>query len=184
MSLTVDDVKNIIRNLDDVSLKIITDLVAYWIHKGPYDRSPGENYISAENSVALYVSETIESLEELKNCLNQLGGGMKGIELFANRIYGNYYKKHPDFNTIKEFISAKKDISLKAITDIVAYKISQSPNDNGPEINYITAETFVAQYISTKYKNIENFKVKLRKYGDNINGVQKFAEMIYDNFYS
>ncbi len=182
MSITIDEVKRKIRNLDDISLKIITDLVTYQIHKSSYNKSSGENYIDAEDSVSEYLAENLNSFDELKETLTDSGDGMKGIESFANKIYDYYYRKPPDFNFIKRSISAKKDISLKAITDMVAYKISQSEDDKGPEINYITAETFVAQYISENFKDVKSFKLKLRKFGETIDGIRNFSDIIYNQF--
>lgn len=179
MKLTAKDIKSMIRDLADVSLKIVTDLVAYQIRKGPYNKSPGANYIAAEEAVAESITETFNSIEEFNHYLKKEGNGMEAIESFANKIYDHYYKPAQDFSTIKERISAKKDISLKAITDMVAYKISQSSHDKGPEINYITAETFVAQYISKCFKDISTFKESLNKSDDNLKGIEKFSNLIY-----
>lgn len=183
MNLTAKDIKNKIRRLEDISLKIISDLVAYQIHKGPYDSSSEENYSAAENAVAEYVSENFETMEEIKERLERLGGGMVGMNAFADEIYNYYYKFRINFRSIKEGISAKKDISLKAITDVVAYKISQSPYDKGPEINYITAETFVAQYISKNFADIHAFKSELKRFGEGMKGIEAFSDLIYNKYY-
>lgn len=182
MSITIKDVKSRIRNLDDVTLKMITDLVTYQIRKGPYNKTPGENYISAENFVSEYISQNLNSFDDLKCCLDKHGDGIKGLESFSSEIYDCYFTKRPDFNTIKDFISAKKDISLKTLTDMVAYKISQSSDDKGPEINYITAETFVAQYISQNFKDLAAFKDKLKNFGENLDGVELYADLLYRKF--
>ena len=180
--LTVKDVKDMIRDLSDVSLKIITDLVAYQIRKGPYNKSPGVNYIAAEEAVAQSVSINFSSIEEFNKYLEEDGTGMKGIKSFAQKIYDHYYMIEPDFNSIKEMISTKKDISLVAITDMVAYKISQSAGDKGPEINYIAAETFVAQYVSKYFNDINTFKEKLTKYDESMEGISKFSDLIYNEY--
>lgn len=180
--LTVKDVKDMIRDLSDVSLKIVTDLVAYQIRKGPYNKSPGVNYIDAEEAVAQSVSLNFSSIEELNQYLEENGNGMKAIKSFAQKIYDHYYKVEPDFHSIKEMISTRKDISLVAITDMVAYKISQSLDDKGPEINYITAETFVALYVSKHFEDINAFKEELAKYDESMEGISKFADLIYDKY--
>lgn len=182
MKLTATDIKKMIRDVSDVSLKIITDLVAYQIRKGPYNKNPGINYIAAEEAVAAFISETFNSIEELKQYLEKDGKGIEGIAAFANKVYDHYYKTPLDFSSVKEMISAKKDISVKAITDMVAYKISQSPDDKGPEINYLTAETFVAQYISKNFDDINTFKKTLNEFGGNIKGIEKFADLIYNKY--
>jgi len=182
MKLTAQEIKRIIRDLTDISLKIITDLVAYQIRKGPYNISPGRNYVAAEESVAQSISENYNSLEEFRLSLVEEGEGMKGIESIAHKIYDHYYKTSPDFSSVKEQISATKDISLKAITDMVSYKISQDIYDKGPEINYLTAETFVAQYIAKNFDNIDAFKNNLKGHGDSIKGIERIANLIYRKF--
>ena len=182
MSLTIDEIKNKIRTLEDINLKIITDLVAYQIHKGPYGKTPGENFISAENAVSQYISTGFGDIDEVNECIKKLGDGMVGIEEFARNIYSCYHKQQLDFTTVKDEISAKKNISLKTITDMVAYKLSQSPNDQGPEINYITAETFVAQYISKHFHDIDTFKSTLKKFGDGMQAIETFSALVYNKF--
>ena len=183
MKLTAREIKRIIRDLTDISLKIITDLVAYQIRKGQYNISPGANYVAAEEAVAQSIAENYNSLEEFRLSLEQEGEGMKGIESFAHKIYDHYYKTVPDFNSVKEQISSTKDISLKTITDMVAYKISQDIYDKGPEINYLTAETFVAQYIAKYFEDIAAFKNSLKEHGECIKGIERVANMIYRKFY-
>ncbi|MGR3317711.1 MAG: hypothetical protein ACUZ8O_04455 [Candidatus Anammoxibacter sp.] len=182
MKLTPVDIKNMIRDLSDVTLKIITDLVAYQIRKSPYNKSPGVNYIAAEKTTSEFISENFNSIEELNLHLEKEGEGMKGIQTFANKIYDHYYKTPLDFNSIKERISAKKDISLKTITDMVAYKISQSSDDKGPEINFLTAEAFVAQYISKNFDDIDTFKRMINEFGSNLKGIEKFSDLVYSKY--
>lgn len=181
MALSATDIKTAIRDLSDISLKIITDLVAYQIRKGSYNKSPGANYMAAEEAVSIFVSENFSSIEELALRLAD-GGGMEKIKSLANTIYDHYYKTPPDFASVKERIGAKKDISLKAITDMTAYKISQSLDDKGPEINYLTAETFVAQYIADNFDDIGAFKDKLNAFSDSMKGIEHFADIIYDKY--
>ncbi|MGR3218293.1 MAG: hypothetical protein ACUZ8H_00565 [Candidatus Anammoxibacter sp.] len=182
MKLTSADIKNMIRDLSDVTLKIITDLVAYQIRRSTYNKSPGINYIAAEKAVSEFIAENFDSIEELNPAIKKLGTGMEGIETFANKIYDNCYKTPLNFNSIKERISAKKDISLKTITDMVAYKISQSADDKGPEINFLTAEAFVAQYISNNFDDIETFKKMIDEFGDSLKGIEKFSDLVYSKY--
>jgi len=53
-----------------------------------------------------------------------------------------------DKEVIKSKIHSREDISLKTITDVVAYQISESPENMGPESNFLAAAESVAQYIS------------------------------------
>ncbi len=44
-----------------------------------------------------------------------------------------------DIKTIRNKIHSVEDITLKSITDIVAFKISKSPDNRGPENNLLSA---------------------------------------------
>ena len=79
----------------------------------------------------------------------------------------------------KEKISKGEDIALKTITDIVAYKLYQSPEDKGPDINFITAETFVVQYIADHFVSMRDFQRRLEELGQGIYALRSFAEEVY-----
>jgi hypothetical protein len=76
-------------------------------------------------------------------------------------------------------ITTVKDVNLKMITDIVAYKIYQSPDDKGTELNFISAETFVAQYISENFKNLREFRRCLADLGKGSLALDAFADLVY-----
>jgi hypothetical protein len=88
-------------------------------------------------------------------------------------------KQRLDFETVKDMISKVKDIDLKKITDIVAYKIYQSSDDKGPELNFLSAETFVAQYISENFKNFHELKKCLADLGKGSYALGAFADLVY-----
>ncbi len=182
MALKAEKIKIMIRELEEVALKILADLVAYQIKTGPYNKSPGENYIAAENSTAEYVAENFENIKEFKEHMEKQGKGIEAIQALAKKIYDNYFTGRMNFTEVKNKISAKKDITLKAITDMVAYKISQSSDDKGPEINYLVAETFVAQYISKNFKNMEAFKSMIKTLDNSIKGIEAFSDLIYGKY--
>jgi hypothetical protein len=83
---------------------------------------------------------------------------------------------------VKDDISSKKDITLKTITDLVAYKISQSPNDKGPDLNFISAQTFVAEYVSKNFRSKMELENKLSKLGKDMKGLNAFADIVYNYF--
>ncbi|MBT6051278.1 MAG: hypothetical protein HOG49_31140, partial [Candidatus Scalindua sp.] len=144
--LGVETVINHIRNVEDVTLKPITDIVALKISKGPYDGGPENNLTKAEEITAEYISENHSTLDEFHEKLTILDGGIKGLEVFADTIYQYYTASdHLDFETVKDKISSKKDITLKTITDLIAYKIAESSDDQGVDLNFISAQTFVAE---------------------------------------
>ena len=84
-----------------------------------------------------------------------------------------------DKDLIKTKIHSKEDTTLKTITDIVAYKIYQSPDDKGPELNFISAETFVSQYISENFKNLREFRRCLSDLGKGSYALETFADLVY-----
>ncbi len=181
--LDVETVINHIRNAEDETLKPITDIVALKISKGPYDKGPENNLTKAEEITAEYISENHSTLDEFHEKLTILDGGVKGIEAFADTIYQYYTASdHLDFETVKNKISSKQDITLKAITDLVAYKISESPDDQGVDLNYISAQTFVAEYISRNFKNREELENKISELGKDMKGLSAFADIVYNHF--
>lgn len=88
-------------------------------------------------------------------------------------------KQRLDFETVKDMISKVKDVDLKKITDIVAYKIYQSPDDKGPELNFLSAETFVSQYISENFKNLHELRKCLADLGKGTYALDVFADLVY-----
>jgi len=183
--LNVDAIINHIRNVEDATLKPITDIVALKISKGPYDGGPENNLSKAEEITAEYISENYSTLEEFQEKLTISDGGIKGIESFADTVYQYYTASdHLDFETVKNNISCNKDITLKTITDLVAYKISESVDDQGADLNFISAQTFVAEYISKNFRNKEELENKISKLGKgkDMKGLNVFADIVYNHF--
>ena len=183
--LEVETVINHIRNVEDVTLKPITDIVALKISRGSYDRGPENNLTKAEEITAEYISENHNTLDEFHEKLTILDGGIKGLEAFADTIYQYYtVSDHLDFETVKDEISSKKDITLKTVADLVAYKIAESSGGQGVDLNFISAQTFVAEYISRNFRNraeLENKITKLGK-GKNTKGLSALAGIVYNHF--
>jgi len=183
--LDVETIINHIRNVEDVTLKPITDIVALKISKGPYDKGPEINLTKAEEITAEYISENHSTLDEFHEKLTILDGGIKGIEAFADTIYQYYTTSdHLDFETVKNKISSKKDITLKTIADLVAYKIAESPDDQGVDLNFISAQTFVAEYISRNFRNRAELESKITRLGKgkDAKGLSAFADIVYNHF--
>ena len=183
--LGVEAVINHIRNVEDVTLKPITDIVALKISKGPYDGGPENNLTKAEEITAEYISENHSTLDEFHEKLTILDGGIKGLEAFADTIYQYYTASdHLDFETVKDKISSKKDIILKTITDLIAYKIAESSDDQGVDLNFISAQTFVAEYISRYFRNRAELESKITKLGKgkDTKGLSAFADIVYNHF--
>ena len=183
--LEVEAVINHIRNVQDVMLKPITDIVALKISKGPYDGGPENNLTKAEEITAEYISENHSTLDEFHEKLTILDGGIKGLEAFADMIYQYYTASdHLDFETVKDKISSKKDIILKTITDLIAYKIAESSDDQGVDLNFISAQTFVAEYISRNFRNRAELESKITKLGKGkeTKGLSAFADIVYNHF--
>jgi hypothetical protein len=181
--LDVKTIINKIRNAEDITLKPITDIVALEISNGPYDKGPEKNLTKAEEITAEYISENFSSLDEFLKKLVILDGGVKGMEALAANIYKNYTEiDHLNFETVKNSINNKKDIKLKTITDLVAYKISQSSNDQGADLNFISAQTFVAEYISKNFRNQEELDNNISKLGKDMKGLNAFADIVYNYF--
>ncbi len=180
MPIDKEVIKNRIHSKEDISLKTITDIIAYKIYESPESMGPEANFLAAAEAIAQYISEKFKDLDAFKNHLSQLDKGMKSINQFADTVY-NYYqdKQLLSFDIVKNMISTVKDVNLKMITDIVAYKIYQSPGDKGPELNFISAETFVAQYLSENFKNIRAFRKCLSDLGKGSYALEAFADLVY-----
>lgn len=180
MPIDKESIKNRIHSKEDISLKTITDIIAYKIYESPENMGPEANFLAAAEAIAQYISEKFKDLDAFKNHVSQLDKGMKSINQFADTVY-NYYqdKQLLSFDIVKNMISTVKNVNLKMITDIVAYKIYQSPEDKGPELNFISAETFVAQYLSENFKNIREFRRCLSDLGKGSFALEAFADLVY-----
>jgi hypothetical protein len=181
--MDVEAIINKIRSAEDITLKPITDIVALNISKGPYAGGPENNIIKAERITAEYISENYSTLDEFHEKISMLNGGIEGIQAIADQIYKYYTASdHLDYNTVKDSISSKKDITLKTVADLVAYKISESQDDKGVDLNFISAQTFVAEYVSTNFRNKKDLESKLSKLGKDMKGLSAFADIIYNFF--
>ncbi|MDR4506841.1 MAG: hypothetical protein MRJ65_01165 [Candidatus Brocadiaceae bacterium] len=165
---------------EDGVLKSITETVAYKIFEGPDNAGAELNYSVASRAVSQYISEYFTDSTSFKKHLYRLGDENKLIHQFAHDIF-NYYQGNTllSFETVKYMISVIQDFRLKKITDIVAYKIYESPEDKGPELNFISAETFVSQYISEKFKSLQEFNRHLSGLGKDNSPLELFAETVY-----
>ena len=130
MPIDKELIKNKIHSREDISLKTITDILAYKMSESPEDMGPESNFLAAAEAVAQYISEKFKDMDSFTNQLSQLDKGMKSINQFADTVF-NYYqdKQLLSFEIVKTMISGVKDVNLKMITDIVAYRIYQSPDD-------------------------------------------------------
>lgn len=180
MHIDKEVIKNRINNKEDISRKTIADIIAYKIYESPENMGTEANFLAAAETISQYISETFKDLDVFKDHLSRLDKRVKSINQFADTVY-NYYqdKQLLSFDIVKNIISAAKDINLKMITDIVAYKIYQSPEDKGPEFNFISAETFVAQYLSENFKNIREFRRCLSDLGKGQYAQEAFADLVY-----
>jgi hypothetical protein len=181
--LDIKTIRNKIHKAEDIALKSITDIMAFKISKSPDDRGPENNLLSAEETTAEYVSENFSTMDEFYEKLLKLDKGAKGMQALADIVYRYYIDRdHLSFDLVKDDISSKKDITLKTITDLVAYKIYQSPNDKGPGLNFISAQTFVAEYVSKNFKSKTELEKKLSKLGKDMKGLNAFADIVYNYF--
>ncbi len=122
-------------------------------------------------------------MDEFNERLSKLDEGAKGMQALADIVYQYYVDKDRlSFDVVKDDISSKKDITLKTITNLIAYKISQSSNDKGPDLNFISAQTFVAEYVSKNFRNKMELEKKLSKLGKDMKGLNAFADIVYDYF--
>ncbi len=175
--MAIDYQEILARVKKEPSLKTVADIVAYKLLQGT---GREEDHILAEAAVAEYISEHFDSLEDV---LKKATGDLSSLQSLAEGVYGDYQRKRRlTFKTVKEAISKGEDIALKTITDIVAYKISQSPEDKGADINFVTAETFVVQYIADHFVSMRDFKRRLEELGQGIYALRSFAEQVY-NYY-
>lgn len=181
--LDIELIRNKIHNVEDVNLKSITDLVAFKIAKSPDDRGAEENFDRAEKVTAEYVSENFSTMGEFYEGLKRLDEGVKGMQILADIVHRYYLEKdHLSFDVVKNNISSKKDITLKTITDLVAFSISKSEDSKGPDLNFISAQTFVAEYVSKHFKNEKEFEDKLSELGEDVKGLSAFADIVYNYF--
>lgn len=181
MPLEFETVKNKVKSGEDLSLKMITDIVAYKIYESPENKDPVSNFLLAETIVMEYITTNFKDFAEFQERLNAQGPGLEGLRSFTDLVYWDYsHRKQLRFETIMDRISSGKDISLKTITDFVAYKIKESPYDEGTEINLISAQTFIAQYISENFRDMDEFQNFLSRLGTGMDKLQKFAEIVYN----
>lgn len=181
--LDVENVKTEISGISDANLRSIIDILALEISKSSHDSGPENNILAAENTLAEYISKKFSSMDEFRKSVLGNANGIKGIQDFAEAVYQYFNQKdHLSFHLVKESISSKKDIKLKTITDLVAYKISQSSNDKGSEMNFITAETFVAEYISKFFKSRRELENTFSKLGKDMKGLGRFSDTVYGYF--
>ncbi|OHB70097.1 MAG: hypothetical protein A2W17_10625 [Planctomycetes bacterium RBG_16_41_13] len=184
--MTIDKqlLKNALSGKKDVALKKITDLVAYKIYESQENLGEKANYLAAIDAIVQYLSENLPDIHSFRGKLSQLNKGTLSVHRFADIIYEYYRENHfLDFEVVKNLISTAKDADLKKITDIVAFKIYQSPEDKGPELNFLSAETFVAHYVSENFKNIPAFKEYLATLGKGDAALETFAQIVYYYYY-
>lgn len=101
------------------------------------------------------------------------------------RVKKNEATNRTDVKTdaiVKNRISSGQDPALKSITDLVAYKIYQSPDDRGPDANFITAENLVTRYVSEHFASIRSFDSRIKEFGNDASALGSFADDIY-NYY-
>lgn len=183
MQLDLEAVKNRIVSGKDLALKAITDIVAFKVYESPENKDPISNFLLAEDIVAEYITANFRDFSEFQERLNTHGPGLEGLRSLADLAYWDYsHKKQIRFETIRDRISSGKDISLRTITDFVAYKIKESPYDEGEEVNSISAQTFIAQYISENFRDMDEFQNFLSRLGMGIGKLQKFAEIVYNEY--
>ncbi|GJQ59551.1 MAG: hypothetical protein D8M57_10475 [Candidatus Scalindua sp. AMX11] len=181
--LDVETVKDEIRSTKDARLRSIIDILAFKISKDSHDSGAENNMLTAEETLAEYILEKFSGMDGFHESLLKIGKGIKGIQVFAEDIYQYFCQKdHLNFHLVKDSISSNKDILLKTITDLVAYKISQSSNDKGPEMNFITAQTFVAEYVSKFFKSRRELEKEISKFGNEMKGLRSFSDTVYDYF--
>ncbi|MFO0792693.1 MAG: hypothetical protein U0586_01380 [Candidatus Brocadiaceae bacterium] len=184
MPIDKELIKNKIHSREDISLKTITDIVAYKISESPEDMGPEANFLAATESVSQYIVENFTDIGKFKDHLSQLDKGMKSINQFVDTVHSYYQDKQLlSFEIVKNMIAKVKDVNLKMITDIVAYRIYQSPDDKGPELNFLSAETFVAQYISENFKNLSELRRCLSDLGKGSYALEAFADLVYKYYY-
>ncbi|OHB38834.1 MAG: hypothetical protein A3C38_06925 [Planctomycetes bacterium RIFCSPHIGHO2_02_FULL_50_42] len=168
---------------ENPGLKAITALVAYKVSENQEDKGTEANFRKAEAAVAEYVTDHFKKPEDFLVRIPKACKGTKALQDVAEAIYRYYYRsKGLTFEMVRNRIGRDKDMALMAITDLIAYKIYQSPEDKGPEVNSITAETFVAQYISENFTSLEDFDRRLQELGHDVSALRSFADNIYEHY--
>ncbi len=179
MTIDKELLKTKIHSKEDITLKTITDIVAYKICESPENMGPESNFFVAAEAVSQYISENFIDIDSFKKQLLEREG-MKSINQFADTVYDYYQDKQLlSFEIVKDMIAKVRDVSLKMITDIVAYRIYQSPDDKGSELNFISAETFVSQYVSENFKNLRELRRCLSDLGKGSYALETFADLVY-----
>lgn len=168
---------------ENPSLKAVITMVAYKVSQNQENKAPAANLVTAEAAVGEYVSDHFKNSEDFLDRLSGISGDTKKLQDIAEAVYRYYCRsKELTFEVIKDKIGKDKDIALKTITDLVAYKIYKSPEDKGAEVNFITAETFVAHYISEHFSSMEDFDRRLHELGYGIGALRSFADKIYEYY--
>lgn len=182
-NLDAETIRENIHNVEDATLKAITDIVAFKMSKSPDDKGPESNFTVAVEMMSEYISKNFSSIDGFYEKLSELGEETEGLQKFGDIVFQYYVNKdHLDFDTVKDRISSRKNIILKTITDLVAYKMSKGPNNKGPDLNFVSAETFVAEYVSMNFKNEEEFRKKISKLGKDMKGLKTFSDIVYYHF--
>lgn len=168
---------------ENPGLKAVTAMVAYKVSKNQEDGGTEANLRKAEAAVTEYVTDHFKNPEDFLVRISNTSGDTKGLQDIAEAVYRYYYRsKGLTFEMVRDRIGRDKDMALRTITDLIAYKIYRSPEDKGPEVNSITAETFVAQYVSENFTSLEDFDRKLRELGHNVSALRSFADNIYEHY--
>ncbi|UJS16600.1 MAG: hypothetical protein L3J17_11855 [Candidatus Jettenia sp.] len=185
MLIDKDFIKSKLQSKDETPLKTLINIVAYKIYESPENMGPESNFLAAIDAVTYYISKNFTDVNAFEKQLSRFGKELQSINQLADKVY-NYYqdKQQLTFEIVKDLISKGKDAHVKIITDIVAYKIYQSPDDKGPELNFISAETFVAHYISENFKNLREFRKCLADLGKGSYGLETFADLVYKYYCS
>ncbi|MEE9200625.1 MAG: hypothetical protein V3V45_04185 [Candidatus Brocadiales bacterium] len=178
------DVTPLGANMDEnPSLKAIIDIVAYKISKSEESKGREANFQEAKAALKEYIADHFKNPEDFLARASHVSGDTKGLQEIAEAIYRyRYRKKGLTFDVVKDRIEKEEDIALRTITDLVAYKIYQSPDDKGPEVNLITAETFVAEYISENFISLDDFDRRLQDLGHDVSALRAFADDTYEYY--
>ncbi len=178
------DIKGLGVKMDEnPSLKAIVDLVAYKVSSNQESKGIEANFLQAEAAVKEYISDHFKNPEDFLDRISKDSGDTKGLQDTAEAICRYYYRsKGLTFEVVRDRIGKDKDIALRTITDLIAYKVYHSPDNKGPEVNLITAETFVAEYVSENFTSIEDFDRRLQELGHDVSALRSFAESIYEHY--
>ena len=168
---------------ENPSLKAIVDIVAYKISKNQEGRDTEENFRKSEAALGEYISDHFKNPEDFLERIGRLSGDTKGLQDVAEAIFRYYYRrKDLTFDMVRDRIGRDEDIALRTITDLIAYSIYHSSDDKGPEVNLITAETFVAEYVSKNFSSMEDFDRRLKELGHDVSALRSFSDDIYKYF--